>query len=279
MGQEGFLPALCPGQPELLPGTCTDPRAQWGRTLRLQSRGQAGTKRGSAPQLRLPANSVLRSSPDEVRGGGAGSREAGKTSQLTEQGSPKGGWWPAPGQLCEGLWGLHAALGPVLWPLLPRVLQGGGGAQALDAAVTVLHGLPPQCWSSSYPSSQGCSASWTTSTSATPLWRRRWPWPPSCRTCNPSQVSHQPAAQSFSGTLSNSLGPAGRRKPKPHSMAIKLSSWSNQSPHPLQALSTTSLVVLLVLLHPEPSTNSYNTHATHTHVHTTTTLTHTHVLT
>lgn len=80
--------------------------------------------------------------------------------------------------------------------------------------------LPPQCWSSCSPSSQGCSASWTTSTSATPPWRRRWLWPPSCRACSPSQVSHQHSAWSSSRTFSNSSGPAGRRKPKPHSMAF-----------------------------------------------------------
>ena len=71
---------------------------------------------------------------------------------------------------------------------------------------------------------------------------------------------------------------AGGRKP--HSMAIQLSSWSNQRPHALQASSTTALAVLLVLLHPWPSTNSHNTHAIHTHVHTTTTHSHTqHALT
>lgn len=62
---------------------------------------------------------------------------------------------------------------------------------------------------------------------------------------------------------------------KPHSMAAQLSSCSNQCPHALQASSTIALAVLLVLLHPWPSTNSHNTHAIHTHVHTTTTHTHT----
>lgn len=93
--------------------------------------------------------------------------------------------------------------------------------------MTVLHGLPPQCWSSSSPSSQGCSASWTTSTSATPLWRRRWPWPPSCRACSPSQVavSMLPRASQEPSVTPQGLLAGGR---KPHSMAIQLSSWSNQ---------------------------------------------------
>lgn len=141
--------------------------------------------------------------------------------------------------------------------------------------MTVLHGLPPQCWSSSSPSSQGCSASWTTSTSVTPLWRRRWPWPPSCRACSPSQVavSMLPRTSQEPSVTPQGLLAGGR---KPHSMAIQLSSWSNQRPHALQASSTTALAVLLVLLHPWPSTNSHNTHAIHTHVHTTTTHSHTH---
>ena len=141
--------------------------------------------------------------------------------------------------------------------------------------MTVLHGLPPQCWSSSYPSSQGCSASWTTSTSATPLWRRRWPWPPSCRTCNPSQVSRQHAAQSFSGTLSNSLGPAGRRKPKPHSMAIKLSSWSNQHPHPLKLSPPPPWLCSLSSSTPSPL-QTHTTHMPHTLMYTPLPHSHTH---
>uniref|UniRef100_A0A2K5U2S8 Actin filament associated protein 1 like 1 n=1 Tax=Macaca fascicularis TaxID=9541 RepID=A0A2K5U2S8_MACFA len=49
-----------------------------------------------------------------------------------------------------------------------------------------------ECWSSCSQSSLGCSAFWTTSTSAIPPWRRRWPWPPSCRACSPFQQRRSP---------------------------------------------------------------------------------------
>lgn len=122
--------------------------------------------------------------------------------------------------------------------------------------------LPLQCWSSCYLSSQDCSASWTMSTSVTPPWRRRWPWLPSCRTCSPSQVSHQHSARSSSRAFSNSPGPAGRRKPKLQGMALSTSHGLPFGPSaPQPRLCSVHASIL------NPHRHTHNAHATHTHMH------------
>lgn len=135
--------------------------------------------------------------------------------------------------------------------------------------------LPLQCWSSCSPSSRDCSASWTTSTSVTPPWRRRWPWPPSCRACSLSQVRRQHSAQSPSGP---SVAPQGcwQEEAQASQHSIQHFVWSGQCPHPLQPFSTTTLPVLFVLLHSQRTTNSHTQRTCHTQVHTTN---HTHMYT
>lgn len=150
-------------------------------------------------------------------------------------------------------------------PLAPASLASGGWGQ--DPRHRAMTMLPPQCWSSCSPSSQGCSASWTTSTSATPPWRRRWLWPPSCRACSPSQVSHQHSAWSSSRTFSNSSGPAGRRKPTPHSMAFDTLHGLANVLTPAALLHHNPGCVLRTPLFSTHCQHTHDAHATHAHTH------------
>lgn len=152
---------------------------------------------------------------------------------------------------------MHPAPPSVPWPL-----GGGSRAGSRDPGRSAVTVLPPQCWSSCSPSSRGCSASWTTSTSATPHWRRRWPWPPSCRACSLSQVRHQHSAQSPSGPSGAPRLLAGGSSQ--HS--IQHFAWSGQCPHPRWPFSTTTLTVLFVLLHHQGITNPHTQCTCHTHL-------------
>lgn len=185
-------------------------------------------------------------------------------SQLTERVLPREAGKPALGQLCE-----VSEASPLL-PALPSApcfpnLWGAGGGQGRHPGRRVVTMLPSQCWSSCSPSSRGCSASWTTSTSATKPWRRRWPWPPSCRACSLSQVRQQHSAQTSSRTLVTPQGPLARGSRglvAQHSALCTLCGLANVLIH--SALLRTTPPVLFVLLHPQPTTNSHTQGTCHT---------------
>lgn len=137
--------------------------------------------------------------------------------------------------------------------------------------------LPPQCWSSCSPSSRGCSASWTTSTSATPPWRRRWPWPPSCRACSLSQVRRQHSAQSPSGP---SVAPQGCWQEEAHSIAFNtLRDLANVLIHFGPSPPQPCLCSLCLSIPKALQIHTHNAHATHRYMpHTTLTRTpHSHI--
>lgn len=154
---------------------------------------------------------------------------------------------------------LHRALPS--GPCLPGLC---GPVWGWDPGHRTMTMLPSQCWNSCSLNSRGCSASWTMSTSVTQPWRRRWPWPPSCRACSPSQVSHPCSAQSSSESLSHSPEPARRGLRAWHSGLLM--AWP-MSPSPLALPHHNPNCSLCT----PPSTTHYglthNTHAAHIHIH------------